>query len=683
MPDGSAHYLKPAGRTHTPAAVIFLDTESRQDVREFVEVHTLRLWEAKLVRRRDRRRPGETLTMTGDTCESVAAAIDGWASYAESTWLYAHNVTFDLTTTRLATHLGRLGWVLSSRFAVGSDSMWAVFHKGGREVTVKERKAGKVIERQRVKWAHTLTIADSGSLFPGPLAQLGPLVGIDKPPLPEDDDSDAAWAARCHADVEIMAAAVTQLMDWWDANDLGAWTVTGAGQGWQTYRRTLPAKQLVIDHDPAILETERSAVYGGRRDAFRTGPLPPGRYAEIDFEAAYPTVAAEFPLPARVACEITDEHRRWALRGKVPAGMLAEVTINADRPRWPVRIGGRVFYPVGRFRTVLAAPDIQAAADAHCLEQVHNGYLYTMTNHLREWARQVLGWVKNACGSIPGVVRIWAKLAARAVIGKFAQRGWTTQPWVGPPCEGWSVEPTSDLYTGVRGVVTGVNGDYWLSWADQRGEHERPAVLAFVESHVRARLGAIIDGPYGPGIVQCDTDGVMVSHTILEKLAAALPARWVHGRQLPAGTAAVLDAWNESAYPLVMREKTQFHRASVYGPQHVIIDGKHRFAGVPKAAWQTGETTWLARLWPGIVWQAQSGVHDGYARPLQPYVVDGPYVAAWVLDSGAVRAAEADVDPDGATMLLPWKATRWAAAGDVLGAKQATWADGLWEGCDE
>lgn len=676
--DGSAHYLRPAGKTSTPAAVIFLDSESRQHEDNGMEVHTLRCWEAQLVRRRDRRRPGEHLTVTGHTPSSVAQCIDGWASYAESTWLYAHNVAYDLTVTDLATGLGEHGWQLSSRFAVGGDQMWCTFHKGGRQVTTKERRNGRLADRDRVKWAHTLTIADSGSLFPLALERIGPLVGIVKPPLPAEDDSDAAWAARCHADVDILRVAVLTFMDWWDGQQLGRWTVTGAGQGWQHYRSTLQPRQVVIDHDSEITALERAAVYGGRRDVFRVGQLPAGRYAEIDFEAAYPAIAAAYVLPARVAGPVADAHRRLALHGRVPGGMLAEVTINTDRPQWPVRIGGRVFYPVGRFRTVLAAPDIQAAADAHALEAVHDGLLYTMTSHLRAWAREILDWVRAPDDVVPPVVKTWAKLASRAVIGKFAQPGWRTIPFVGPPCQGWSVELTSDYHTGTRGVITGVNGDYWLSWADQRGDHERPAVLAFVESHVRRRLGEIIAGPYGPAIVQCDTDGVMVSHAVLEQLAAGHYQRWVHGRQVQAGASEVIRAWNDSAYPLVMREKNQFSRAVVHGPQHVVLDDRPRFAGVPKGAWKTGADTWAARLWPGITWQAQNAPRASYARPVQPYLVAGPYAAAWVIDDGTVRPAEAAIDDHGATVLLPWKETRWVADGLALGARQGAWADGLW-----
>lgn len=678
--DTGAHYLKPSGRTFTPACVIFADTETRQHTDQGQEIHTLRLWEAKRVFRRDRRYEGEADTKCGRTCGEFAAQVDKWATYPKSAWLYTHNVTFDLTVTNLAYELGELGWTLSSRFAVGGDSMWCVFHKGARKAMVTDNRPGHATRRERVEWDHTLTIADSASLFPGPLAQLGPLVGIEKLPLPDDDDSDETWAARCHGDVEILSAAVLELMDFWDDGQFGQWSVTGAGQAWQHYKSTLGPKQVVIDHDPAVLALERAAVYGGRRDVFRTGNLPPGRYAEVDFEAAHASIAANLPLPARAACPVGDQHRALALRGRVPAGMLAEVTINTDVPNWPVRIGGRVFYPVGRFRTTLAAPDIQAAADAHVLEAVHEGWLFTMTHHLRGWANTVLRWIRAGEGAVSGAVRVWAKLASRAVIGKFAQRGWRTEPCVGPPCQGWSVQHVSDMWTGNRGVYTGVNGDYYLSWADQRGEHERPAVLAFVEAYLRSRLGRIINGRFGRAIMQCDTDGVMVSHSVLEDLAAELGPKWVHNRQVPASADDVIGYWNERSQPLMMREKTQFARAVVYGPQHVVLDGKPRFAGIPKGAWPTGEHSWMARLWPGMTWQAQHAALGTYARPIQPYKVFGPYAQAWVLEDGSVRAAEAAIDAEGANHLIKWEQTRWAAVGLPLGAFQGRWADGLWEG---
>lgn len=677
---GTAHYLKPAGKASTPPVAMFLDSETATVRVGQLETEVLRNWRLRADFRRDKRREGETWQCGGTTGEGAAAAVDAWAGRCENAWLYAHNVTFDMVTTNLAAGLARLGWVLSARFGMTKGSMWCVLHKGRRVTERSDRTRADGTPEQRVRWSHTLTICDSFSLFPAALAELAPLTGIVKPQLPEADESLTAWDTRCGADTDILADLVLALMCWWDANDVGPWSVSGAGLGWQTYRRTLTPRQMVIDHDPGVLEFERSAVYGGRRDAFRLGDLPKGKYGEIDYTAAYPTIAAECNLPSRIACPVNDDHRRQALRGRVPLGMLAEVTIRTSVPRWPLRSLGRVFYPVGEFRTVLAAPDIQAAADAGALAAVHDGWLYVMTGHLRPWARQVLTWAKMPDGKGPGVLKVAARLWSRAVIGKFAQRGWRTEPWVGEESDTWSVEEIIHLSKGTIGTITGLAGTYWLSWADQRGEHERPAVLAFVESHVRARLGKVISGPYGDAILQCDTDGIMVSHVRLRELAARTGVKWDHGCQVPLSTADVLAYWNEVSYPLVMRDKTLFAKVVMYGPQHAVLDGKPRFAGVPKGAWQTGPGTWAARLWPGMSWQASHGGPAGYDRPIQPYKVIGPYAAGWVLENGTVRPVQAAMGADGTSAVLHWKLTDWAASGDVLGPRQASWAAGLWEG---
>ena len=669
-----AHYLRPAGPTHTPPAVICLDSESWQRDEGSSEIHQLRCWDAAITWRRDRRRAGETRWSAGSSAGELADLIDAWASYGETTWLYAHNVAFDVATTNLAALLTARGWVLSSRHGLSADGMWCVLHKGRRETRRSDRSNESGTPATRVRWSHTLTIADSASIWPDRLEALAAVTGIDKPPLPDEDGTAEAWAARCRADVAILRQAVLDLMDWWDETDCGPWSVTGAGLGWQTYRRNLGLRQLVIDHDPALIEWERQAVYGGRRDVFRYGQLQPGRWAEADYSSAHLTIAAECPLPARAACRVTEAHRQAALKGKVPTGMLAEVTITTDVPRWPVRACGRVFYPVGTFKTVLAAPDIQAAADAGALVAVHEGWLYTMTGHLRPWARRCREWEALPPAGRTGVVALAAKLWKRSVIGKFAQKGWRTEKWSGPPSEGWSVEPCSDFWKGTRGVVTGLCGTYWLSWADQRGEHERPAVLAFVEAHVRSRLGKVISGPYGSAIAQCDTDGVMVALHELAQLTGRRGRKWRRGQLVPLDADDVIEAWNEVSHPLAMRFKQHYRRVEVIGPQHVVLDGRPRMAGVPRSAWQAGEGQWVARLWPGITWQAAHGPPGTYTRPVQPFKVAGPYTAGWVLLDGSVRPAELALDPDGSNRMLAWPETRHAAAGDRLWPVQAAWS---------
>ena len=672
-----AHYLRPAGQTTTPAAVIILDSETRQHYDGDNEVHTLRCWDACCVWRRDRKRAGQVDWAAGASQSSAAATIEGWASSAKSMWLYAHNVAFDLVTTNLAAELAARGWELSSRFGLGTTAMWAVLHKGRRDRLRADRPGADGQPRAETAWCHTLTIADSASIWPAPLAELAAHTGVVKPPLPADGDSPEAWAARCHADVDILRHLICTLMDWWDEHDMGKWAVTGAALGWQTYRRTLDPRHVVIDHDPELLAWERRAVYGGHRDVYRIGRPYPGPHSEWDFQGAYPTIAATQLLPAKTAGRLDAGQRAAALAGQYLKWLIADVTIATDVPRWPCRLNGRVFYPVGEFRTTLAGPDLQSAWEHGALAELHDGYRYLMTGHLAPWARQVLHWIQSSGAETPGAVAAAAKLWSRAVIGKFGQRGWNTVPWQGPPDDAWSVEQVSDGYTHARGVVTGLCGRYYLSWADADGDHERPSVLAFVEAHVRQRLGELIHSAYGPAIVQCDTDGVMVADHELRRIAAGQGTTWRKGRPVPYSADHVQQHWNDLAWPLKIRQKTHFGRVEVLGPQHVILDGKPRFAGVPKGAWPTQAGRWGARLWPGMAWQTEHGSPGGYVRPIQHYLVVGPYAAGWCLADGTVRPVEAAVDQHGASYIVPWAKTRWALAGDQLAGGQGPWAEGL------
>lgn len=674
---GAVHYLARNEGTWTPAAFIALDSETQTTGEGEAQTEQLRCWSARFVRRRHRRKAGEIDDSDGLDGRQAAKAIDHWATEGKSTWLYAHNVAFDLVTTHLAEYLSELGWELSSRHAVSGASPWLILHKGRQEVIERGRPGRKASGRVRVKWQHTLTVADSFSLMPVGLDQVAAFAPWVKPPLPADTDDIEAWFDRCRADVRILTWAVLTLMDWWERHELGKWSISGAACGWNSYRHRIGRKDVTIDPDPAVTEWEHKAVYGGRRDIFRCGQLPEGRYSEIDFEAAYPTIAANQLLPAKRIGPLTPKVAAAILAGKCRYGMVAEVELQTDLARWPLRTRGRVFYPVGRFRTVLAGPEIAEANRLGCLVSVGQGWFYSMSDHMQPWARWILSLRSADEAEAPGPVKIWAKGVSRSVCGKWAQRGWQTEGWPGPPGDGWSFEDCWIAGTEARASITGLAGQYYLSVADQESEHEFPAILAYIESHCRLRLAKVLETAPQGSIIQCDTDGVMASAQALEDgLAERLP--WLDKPETRQALISMqLDSWATMAAPLTMREKNTFTKAVVYGAQHVIIDGRPRFSGVPRSAWAAGDNRWAARLWPGLSWQIQHGGSEGYQRPVQDYLIVGPYAAGWVLEDGAVRAAEAAIDEAGSTYLLAWPLTRWARAGERLADIQAGWASAL------
>lgn len=651
-----AHYLKPTKAGATPGTVMFVAAPRGIDNDPTRGDQPGVAWNAVCHYRRHRRYAGEILEETGEGQAELAARLDVWASTAEAAWCYAYDVVQVMNATRLAEELCELGWELSRQFGTSARAMWFVLHKGKSVKTRNDRTGPDGNGVERVSWRHTLTIADAQALN-----------------IVAGGDVEA-----CKLSARAVAGPVLTLMDWWDGQGLGRWSVTGAALGWTSYRATLGAKQVVIDHDRDLIAYERRAVYGGRRDVALVGTPGAAPYAEMDFEGAYPTIAAECALPCAYGGRIDPEKLDPRAFHNPSVGIIAEVTIMTGEARWPCRIDGKVFYPVGTFRTTLAGPDLAEAWDKGVVIEVHDVHWYRMSRHMGSWGAWVKGLISAPLNEVADPVRRAVKHWSRAVIGKFAQRGWSTIPWVGPPCDGWVIEETPILGKPHRVVTVGLDGVYYRSEADQRGDHERPAVVAFVEAHVRTRLSRILNGPYRSAVVQWDTDGIIVSLPRLHALAVDHGfTRSQYGREVP-DVEGLVNHWCDLSAPLVIRQKTVMERIVLYGPQHVVADSMVKLAGVPRGAVLVRPGVYRADVRPRL---GKIGPDDaggfGEIRSAE-FAINGPYAAGWVLDDGLVRPPETWVDDDGANHLIPWHETRWAAHGDQLGPLQALWAGGLY-----
>jgi len=350
------HNLGPNSREDSPHQVIVIDTETSATEYEGDEYHRMHTWCGATVRRHNNSpsRPREEHA-DGMSAPEIAVWIDSQVKATPPAWCYAHNLSFDLATTRLPVHLAELGWSVTSH-NLASNAPWAILRKGTR----------------------TLRLVDSGSILPAPLAAIAARMGMLKPPLPTTDDPHEMWVARCRADVEITMAALIQVMDWWDKHSLGHWSITGPRTGYNAMRHLCVARpghdpiplqtgngkgfmqhgdgHVVIDPDPDARAFERATLYQGRREAFRVGRLPRGMYTELDMRRAHLTVARTHRLPCRrgVAFDALDIDTPYLENANV--SIIARVRINTDDPRYPVRTRFGIIHPVGSFRTVLAGP---------------------------------------------------------------------------------------------------------------------------------------------------------------------------------------------------------------------------------------------------------------------------------------------------------------------------------------
>lgn len=686
----TVHYLASNDSTWTPSALITLDTETTV-IQTYPEVQGLRCWHVRADYRAGARRlAGEHVEGGGSTAEDLTMRVDRWARRWSETWLYCHNLNFDLSVTRLPLLLSARGWVVGD-MAVDGAAPWMIMH------------------RDQCK----LVIADSHAIWPVPLAELAHVTGIVKPPLPAGDDT-AAWVARCAADTLILHTALLETMDYHDRHELGRWAITGAGTGWNTMRhlqhaRTskkaraarvsqgLPgvdpaAQPIVVNPDPDGLSHDRLAVYGGRRQTWRHGQLPTGIYQEWDFERAYQTVMAQFALPRKrgrwfdslpVDSRLVDDPtHHW--------GIIAECEITTDTPRWPCRINvtpaplppgsehdltgmpadskTRVFYPVGTFRTVLAGPDIAEARRAGALKAIRHGQVHQLGYAIRPWAT----WSLTAQDDpqTPPAVTMALKHQGRAVAGKWAQRSWSKTVIGAATTYGWSYTDAYVPAAKTRGAIIDMAGTKFLAVPDQDGSNAYPAVLAWIESHVRVLLGRVIDVLRPAGMVQCDTDGLIIDTATMPQAGPAAGTAATHPLTGGGGAAATIAACQSLTGPLRLRAKTEYRNLEVTGPQHLVLDGRKRWSGVPGSAQRQADGSYQAWTWPKLAWQMSHGDARGYTRVVQTYRLANSYAPGWLLQDGTVVAPECRLTDDGTTALVPFAESRYAAQGGRLAAGQ-------------
>lgn len=642
------HRLRANETVWTPPSVVYLDTETRWETDGTNEVHTLRTWVAHL---RDRRRPeGRPLRQMwgdGQTAGALAAWLDNALRGRNTCWLYAHNVGFDVTVTGLPWVLRQHGWAIGD-FSVRGDCPWFRFRKG-RQV---------------------LTVCDSWGWLQQSLAGAGERAGLFKVDLPDNDDGQTEWLARCRRDVEILATLMGDLMDWWDANELGRWTISGAGCGWNAFRHIPSPERHVIDVEPARVAQDRLAVRGGSKDAQVVRSATGGPWVELDLVQAYATVAATLPLPVRRAWDFKwlPVDSKWLRSDRF--GALAECVIDTDRPCYPVKHDGVTWHPVGRFRTHLAAPEMLAAANAGHLVEIGQGQMHQLGWALGPWATWVLDPTKQGTVTVPAVARQVIKSWGRSVPGKMAAHAHSVEPMPGPATPGWSIREGWDGRVKRPGAEVQMAGQaYWVTY-DGDTENCYPAVLAWVESHVRTRLRAVL-AALGPAWWTCDTDGLILD---LGAIDADLwrPAAILAGQPTDAlGVAQGLcDALAPLVAPLVIRPKRVIGSLAVLGPQHLTVNGEHRYSGVAKDAKEVSPGRFQVRDWPGMAWQIANGRPNAYVRPQREPRFRTPTCHRWVMVDGEALPVEMAPAADGSNRLLPWAETRWRTEGCRLAEVQ-------------
>lgn len=622
------HALGGNKREWSPRRIIVWDTETGSEADDTGATLPLASWEAcALWRDKPEGNKLRERWATGTRGLELAEWLDSVVTSEQATWAFAHNQAFDLITTRLVVHMQRLGWEWT-RGTLHGDAPWFTMTQRNR----------------------SLTFVDSYSHLPAGLAKLGELYGLPKLPMPAFDAPAEEWDTYRHRDVELLRDVLVQFLDWWDAEKLGNLSVSGAATGWNNWRHTTPDLQVRIETDPEVRAWGRSAIYGGRRTAWKVGELRGGPWVELDFRHAHLDIIRHEPIPTRFHAwhaPIPLDHR--ALTSD-RIGLISDVLVHADEPRYPLQTPAGVLYPVGTFWTRLAGPELQLARVRGELLEVGRGLVVLLGRPMAAWGDWVAGILDDPDAPVPPMARVAVKGWSRTVIGKWASR--TSREAFRYECadEGWRIEtgfidrPDRECTT----VYVGTEARVLVR--DQDGQDSQPFAYAWITSMMRLVLGELLELLGSDGIVACNTDSVVIELAALRRWAA--PGATTEDEVIQSATRAI----EGRLAPYRVAVKAVATELRLRTPEHVVMTAGggelRKLASVPSRGDEVAPWRFAGETWPGI--SRQLGVSQAEQFRLERRIVDvsSARPLAWVRGDGTCEAPRVRVGKGGANVML-------------------------------
>lgn len=406
-----------------------------------------------------------------------------------------------------------------------------------------------VLNDGRLKWISTTNYTDAS------IADLAQHVGISY----AEDETLLAGRNVYQYRSDVAAAVLDEFFRVWHEEhvdeDRGHWRETAAGLANQLWRRKFYTTKVLVHQSADAARLERRGLFGGRQELFFRGtvgavpanmpdggrvPAPRhdatemGPIYKFDVRSMYVSLLSTQLFP--VVFQKHFKNYRWshfknAIRFR---GCIADVTIETNEPVYPCRMKPRqirergrvndewryhthtfdafVAYPTGRFRTILAGPDLINALEHGRIAAVHSYSLYRLAPAFAAFGSYCLKIRQTAREANKAITAEVAKLTGNSLAGKLASRG-----------GGWYVKKDH------RAVKR------WGTWAETTigdegpqsfralagivqqfvppGEGPRavPSVLCYLTSYGRQFLWSILALCGPQNVLWCDTDGLIVT----------------------------------------------------------------------------------------------------------------------------------------------------------------------------
>lgn len=437
-----------------------------------------------------------------------------------------------------------------------------------------------------------VTLLDLRNFLSVPWKRIAKAIGVRWLPRPADGSPDDMWKAYSRWRLNVLAEFWRRYLEWLDDYDCGTFKHTLSGQSFEAWQKTHSKFPVSIPRADSVKEIERQSYYGGRLDSRYIGQTS-GPVWELDVQSMYGAIMRECPLPIKCLAHTEVDAPKDKSPFSKHYACIAEVLIDSDHERWPLRCKDATVWVTGRFWTTLAGPELQRAVDGGYVKAWGRQALYRLDRIATDYSDRFWYARQTARANQDGMREILAKHMLQRLWSKFGQLGygWQRADW---PCDPWAWGRRRFTDFERKETLEFRSVGYHCEQLAARTELPKsfPAISSFVASYAREWMYDLmtIAGPENTYYIV--TDAIYVNREGYNRLQEA--------RKVLRNTLGALQVKGYGEF------------ATFHGPHHYSIGDKHVRGSLPTDADMIDDTSARCEL--------ASELRTVLAAPPLPYV---------------------------------------------------------------
>lgn len=515
----------------------------------------------------------------GDQLSEFWPDVSQFVTSKRTVTVIAHNARYDVLVSGAVPQLVALGWKVMS-FSE-TNPFFMTLENGTRKIEI-------------ISSTNYFTVAS--------IKALGEMLNLPKLEQDYASDDPAEALQYCTRDVEILKKTMESLLTLIKTENLGNFAFTIAGLSFNAFRHLFMKEQAISIHrfvEP--LKTERQAYCGGRNEAWQLGKIQ-GAVHVYDVNSMYPYVMQENKYPVKLLSRYQRSMKPAEIESLLKRGYLivADTHVITNEPCFPLK-DERLLFPVGRFWTSLATPEIRYGLDHGLIDEFMNVNVYQGKKLFVDFVDYFYQKRLDAKAAGNKIMDYFYKILLNSLYGKFGQKSLIFELLETgiDPVECYD-QQIYNMKTHQREMYKVFGGSMFVKVEKPDGENESkhsfPAIAAHVTSYARMLLWQYIEIAGRENIYYMDTDSLFVND---------------------AGSQRLQDAGVVSATELgkIKLERTE-QSCELRGCKDYTLGDITKIKGVPKSAMQLDSNHFLSAQWPGLAAAIKTGKLDSYGTKL-------------------------------------------------------------------